>query len=74
MQYMCLGAIIFTFVDALQVGEGMDPGEDAFLVWDVPQNRIHSINCMAVSTARGSEGQWEFIEYICEYSSVNLFC
>ena len=46
----------------------MQPGEDPFLVWNVPENRIHSVNCMAVSTAPGSEGQWEFIEYICKYT------
>ena len=49
------------------VGEGARKGKDPFLVWHVPENKRHGVNCVAVSTGPGSEGEWEFVEYISEY-------
>lgn len=51
---------------SLQVGKGSEEDARPFLQWNIPSQKVHGVNCLAVSTAPGSDGQWEFVEYICE--------
>lgn len=49
----------------LQVGRGNALRKSVICSWNVPENRRHAINCLAVATGPESDGgEWEFIEYI----------
>ena len=50
--------------ETVAVGKGMKRGEECILSWKVPKEQQHSVNCISVSSAPGSPGQWQFIEYI----------
>jgi nucleoside phosphorylase len=50
--------------DRLDVGRGSHRGSDRILRWRIPENKQHSVNCLAVSTGPGSKGEWEFVEYL----------
>ncbi|XP_013402294.1 uncharacterized protein LOC106167937 isoform X1 [Lingula anatina] len=48
----------------IRVGRGNKKYKRSFLEWTIPEEKMHSVNCLAVATGEGSDGQWEFVEYI----------
>ena len=51
----------------IQVGEGNEKGKNRIMYWRVPAKKLHSVNCLSVSTDKGSDGQWEFVDLVCRY-------
>lgn len=57
---------------SLEVGRGMTRGLNCILRWPkIPPAKQHSINLMSVSTGPGSQGRWEFIEYLSAVTKVS---
>jgi len=60
---LCFELFLFP-VAIFQVGSGNVIGDNRFLQFLIPAQKLHTINLMSVSTGPGSDGQWEFIEYL----------